>query len=69
MAADKTVRMSESRGHYPNIVRIGRPVVYYDQRTTYKTDLTEYDRTIRDRKKIGHDEVSTVTAAPVDEDL
>ena len=35
--------------------RITRVVVHYDQRSQFNYDVSEYDRTIKDRKTIGGD--------------
>lgn len=45
------------------INRIGRPVVVYDQRTKFAFDLSDYDRTMNDRKKIGYGGVEDKTPA------
>lgn len=43
--------------------RIGRPVVVYDQRTKFAFDLSDYERTMNERKKIGYSEVEDKTPA------
>jgi len=42
----------ESRGLH-EFVRIGRPDVWYDNRTSYSVNIEDFNRAIEERKRIG----------------
>jgi len=61
MAENKVL---ESRGLH-SFERIGRPIIMYDQRSKYNSNLDEFNSIMTERKKLGRSSLTVEQFGPV----